>query len=71
MVTYYRVSLLHPEYTGDVWTRRQPGAQKPGWAYQKWSWIQQVCRERSLLAEQRTSRDLRYWDQTWIKISRI
>lgn len=71
MVTYYPASLLHPEYNGDVWTRRQPGASKSAWARQRWSWIQRECRERGLLAEQQTSPDLRYWDQTWIKISRI
>lgn len=71
MVTYYRASLFHPEYNGDVWTRRQPGAKKSAWAYQKLSWIQAQCRARGLVAEQQTSRDLRYWDQTWIKISRI
>jgi cyclopropane fatty-acyl-phospholipid synthase-like methyltransferase len=70
MTTYYRANLLKPEYTGDAWKRRKQGSITFDWARQKWSWIQKECRQRGLVAEQQTSHDFRYLDQTWIKITR-
>lgn len=70
ITSYYPATLFKKDYKGENWIGPGNPVQPRGMVRHSRAWIQAECEKRGLVAEEINEKAFKYWNQTWLRVTR-